>query len=390
MSMDLDGEFRRNPSVAARGFTSIEAMEFVRHEFPKITSWTYWEVGHVFMGRLVDGKQWSGSMGEWRWEPVPCSYPAIFIWDSKAKQDVPHLGSKWTGVLKITGPDNIEFLLFSHLNAMGGIGNRYLISTQDPVMIEKFSEAVYAHFGPKDNKEPASAKESAELSSICEVSDLLCYNGLHILAARPGLGNTNIALMLADYQVKRRSRRVLYISIERSIEQLRACAKAIGISPGSLIDIKTIPGQHVSPNMPAVIVVDDHRRPDVDYIVAAIKKVQGVVFLDYLQLLDFGAENNLTKPDSIGCQLKRLYRAVSLYCPRILLLSHMRRPASNRLGLPPSLAQIPEISELEPLANSICALSSLREYWQEDEPPYRYKLVVLKNVNGPEITVPNL
>ena len=374
MSMALDGEFRRNPSVAARGFTAIEAMEFVRHEFPQVTSWTYWEVNHIFMGSLVDGKRWNGSIGEWRWEPVPCSYPAIFIWDSKAKRDGSLAGSNWTGVLKITGPDNIEFLLLSHLNAMGGIGNRYLISTQDPVLIETFSNAIYAHFRPKTKVEPVMTAMSR---STNEIISLLLTEGLNILAARPGQGKTSISLMLANHVVKQQEEAVLYISADQSLHQLRASAQAAGISPGLLV--KLIPTSQA----PRAIFVDDRRSPDAYEIIRNLHMLDqawGLIVVDYIQLMNHKADGIPNYPEDAS-EFSRLKAVAKEFALPILVLSQLKRPADNKLDASPSLMQIPDVLWMEPHADVICAVSSVPARRLQNKPPDFYKVTVLKNAN---------
>lgn len=378
MSMYWDGEFRRNPSVAARGFTSIEAMEFVRHEFPQVTAWTYWEVYHLFMGHLVDGKRWSGSIGEWRWEPVPCSYPAVLIWDSKVRREGSLLGFNWTGVLKMTGPDNIEFLLFSHLNAMGNVGLRYLISTQDPVVIERFSDAVYAHFSPKANKERAIAEKGAGPASISEVTTLLLSVGLNILAGRVGQGKTSIALMLADYLVKRQGHAVLYISAGQQIEHLRSRSETLGLLPCTFV--KMTPTQQT----PAAIFVDDRSCPDVDSIIKDSDMLAndfGMIVVDLLQLMKQKADNILDVSESVWRELHRLRAlAISLKIP-ILLLSQLRNSALNDSVSSPSVMQIPDAQWVEPNADIICVVSSVPERRRQHTSPDFYKLNVLKNVN---------
>ena len=380
MSMAMDGEFRRNSSVAARGFTSIEAMEFVRHEFPQVTSWTYWEVAHVLMGRLVDGKQWSGRFGEWRWEPVPCSYPAIFIWDSKAKRDGSLAGSNWTGVLKITGPDNIEFLLLSHLNAMGGIGNRYLISTQDPVLIETFSKAVYAYFQPKTNEAPVV---TAMHQSANEIISLLSSEGLNMLAARPGQGKTSIALMLANHVVKQQKEAVLYISADQSLQQLRTCAQAAGVLPGSLVSLMP------AAEAPPAIFVDDRRSPDAYSIIKdfhLLDQAWGLIVVDDIQLMNHKADGIPNYPEAAN-EFSRLKALAKEFALPILVLSQLKRPSENKRDASPALMQIPDVLWVEPHTDVICVVSSVPERRLQNKSPDFYKVTVLKNANS-TFTVP--
>ena len=136
--------------VARRGFTPIEAVEFMRTEFPNASQWTCWAPPYL-MARLLSvmvgkGYQPSGTIGSWRWSRVPCSYPKLAFWDGQ--NTASDRSDDWIGALKIDGPKGETFLLFSFLNSKGVIGEWYLASTHDAALLDCFAQAVREHFHP--------------------------------------------------------------------------------------------------------------------------------------------------------------------------------------------------------------------------------------------------
>jgi hypothetical protein len=132
-----------------RGFTSIEAVEFLRKEFPAVTHWTRWSASgtHHCVRKLVGkGYNTEGTVGAWSWSRVPCAYPALALWNGDDTD--PAHSDEWVGMLRITGQVDDEFLLFSCLNSAGSIGQWYLASTPDVELLDRFGRAVHEHFYP--------------------------------------------------------------------------------------------------------------------------------------------------------------------------------------------------------------------------------------------------
>lgn len=138
--------------IPHRGLSSIEAVEFLRREFPATLSWTCWAPGHVtcrLLGQIVGkGHQLTGRIGQWLWTRVPSTYPQLSFWDGYSLDAA--CSDDWVGVLKIRGDCGGEFLLFSFLNSQGEIGRWYLASTLNVQLLDRFAHAVRDHFLPSD------------------------------------------------------------------------------------------------------------------------------------------------------------------------------------------------------------------------------------------------
>jgi ATPase family associated with various cellular activities (AAA) len=135
--------------VSRRGFTSIEAVEFLRKEFPEVSHWTRWTASgthHCLSNIVGKGHKAEGTVGTWSWVRVPCSYPALTFWDGYSTD--PARSDDWIGMLRIKGEQDEGFLQFSCLNSMGTIGAWYLASTTDVVLLDRFGLAVHEHFYP--------------------------------------------------------------------------------------------------------------------------------------------------------------------------------------------------------------------------------------------------
>lgn len=146
-------EFSDHQFLPRRGFTSIEAAEFLRREFPQIPHWTCWFQGpsaNGFALRKIVGKDFtaSGTVGDWSWKRIATSYPVAHYWDgedgSRTESD------RWVGAIEVRGPDVAQFLLFSFLDSNGVVGRLYFASTQDVSLLRRFGEAVHHHFCPED------------------------------------------------------------------------------------------------------------------------------------------------------------------------------------------------------------------------------------------------
>ena len=111
--------------VPRRGFTPIEAVEFMRREFPAVKHWTCWRPNYAlarWLGMLVGkGATTHGRIADWRWSRVRSSYPSVLLWAGYDAELTRSDG--WVGVLEIKGPNGEKFLLFAFLDAEGAVGS---------------------------------------------------------------------------------------------------------------------------------------------------------------------------------------------------------------------------------------------------------------------------
>jgi len=133
--------------------TSIEALEFLRKDFPEVPNWLCWQSACVpqaaAIGKIpVDSKQ-SGRIGDWSWTRVESSYPALSYWSGNMQEA--HRTDGWTGVLNIRGPNGTDFLLLSYLSSLGTVGGVYMSSAGDLDLLVQFAKDVSIHLGPKQD-----------------------------------------------------------------------------------------------------------------------------------------------------------------------------------------------------------------------------------------------
>jgi hypothetical protein len=85
-----------------------------------------------------------GQLGAWRWERLPTSYPIVNYWYRPSWDTAAEF--PWVGVVKISGPQDAEFLLFSFLHSTGEIGEVYLASTDNAELLDRFARELHALF----------------------------------------------------------------------------------------------------------------------------------------------------------------------------------------------------------------------------------------------------
>ena len=136
-----------------RGFTSVEAAEYLKQEFPQIPCWTFYtppnsttrEALTKFIGK---GYQPAGTLGAWQWTRTESSYPHLAYWDGR--NTPADEGDDWLGVLEITAPSHEKFMIFSFLNSTGMVGTCYMLSTLNVELIARFTDDLVAHYQCKD------------------------------------------------------------------------------------------------------------------------------------------------------------------------------------------------------------------------------------------------
>jgi hypothetical protein len=138
-------EFVYGGYIPRVGLTSVQAVSFLKTACPDIAVWTVWTPDHAYYSKIVASAGFDkGGIGAWRWERVASAYPAAYLFKMNSSQNLRGLDdeSDWTGIVRIMGPEQENFLLFSFLSSNGSIGNRYVASTADKTVLERFSRAV--------------------------------------------------------------------------------------------------------------------------------------------------------------------------------------------------------------------------------------------------------
>jgi len=190
---------------------------------------------------------------------------------------------------------------------------------------------------------------------------------LHILAARPSVGKTSIALQIAR-RVAADGNPVLILSQEMADEQLglRMAASVARVDLGHLQTGRLDDNEwsRLSEAVDEVarlpIYVDDEPALTLRAITSKARRIPGLklIVLDYLQLSEGEGETRTAQVGSISRGLKKL--AKQLGCC-VLALSQLNRAVEQRPGKRPMLADLRDSGEIEQDADCIEFLWPLDE-----------------------------
>ncbi len=194
--------------------------------------------------------------------------------------------------------------------------------------------------------------------------------GLYIIAARPGMGKTTVALNLADNFPGG----VLFVSLEMSPEQLTAkrLARETGIPSNRLLmgqGLTDAEYQKVcaasSKLAESGLVVNRRMGATVAEIAVMARSVQNLsaVVVDYIGLVQHkGAGSRYEAITEISGALKRM--AISLNVP-VIALAQLNRAAETRTDKRPSLADLRDSGAIEQDADGVMLLYRADYYQQE-------------------------
>lgn len=221
-------------------------------------------------------------------------------------------------------------------------------------------------------------------------------SNLMILAARPAMGKTALAINFAENLCFKSNMPVGIFSLEMSAEQLvhrivcsQSEVESDKIKTGNLSGIeyqRIFSAVHQMQNQ--VLVIDDQpglKITDLRARARRMKEVYGIEFLviDYLQLItgsgSFKAmENRQNEISEISRMLKNLARELNV---PILCLSQLSRKVEERQGHRPMMSDLRESGSIEQDADIVMFLLR-REYYDPMDKPGMAELIVGKNRHG--------
>ncbi len=246
---------------------------------------------------------------------------------------------------------------------------------------------------------PTGFRELDGMSSGFHKSDLV------IIAARPSLGKTSLALTIARNISLRYDYNVTFFSLEMSSEQLAQrmlCAEGY-------VDLKNIRSGSISPDdwrrltdaanrlRNARMVIDDDPSLDVMKLRTKARKIKkeygmDVMFVDYLQLMHSRNthENRQQEISEISRSLKLLARELNV-C--VVALSQLSRAVEQRDEKRPRLSDLRESGAIEQDADMVLFIHR-EDYYkkrqkEDDEMPIDFnsprnaEIIIGKQRNGP-------
>ncbi len=236
---------------------------------------------------------------------------------------------------------------------------------------------------------PSGIKSLDDITAGFQKSDLI------IIAARPSVGKTSLALNIAEYVAVEKSLPVAIFSLEMSKEQIMI--RLLG-SYGNL-NIKNLRTGYIHESewerlhsavtklSEAPIYIDDTPGISVMELKAKARRAYSkygiqLIIVDYLQLVTFPGkrENKNQEISEISRALKELAR--ELHIP-VIVLSQLSRHIERRTNQEPRLSDLRESGAIEQDADVVIFIHREGELPEEAERDIICELIVAKHRNGP-------
>lgn len=301
--------------------------------------------------------------------------------------------------------DSVEGLLDQAQQQLYGVTQKHLKQTFSPIR-----EVLSGAFERIDDLHKEKGKLRGVPTGFKQLDNLLAglqKSDLVILAARPSVGKTSLALDIARHVAVREKVPVGIFSLEMSKEQLvdrMLCAEANvdlwKMRTGNLSDrsdSQDFPriGHAMGVLSEAPIYIDDQPGNNVMQIRTKARRLQaehglGLIVIDYLQLLESHSnkhgDNRVQEVAEMSRNLKGIARELNI---PVLALSQLSRGVESRKPSIPKLSDLRDSGSIEQDADVVMFIyrkSADRNYREEDVPPdekYITELHIDKHRNGP-------
>ena len=223
---------------------------------------------------------------------------------------------------------------------------------------------------------------------------------LILLAARPGMGKTSMALNILLDAGKKSGKKVAFFSLEMSREQLalRLISSECFVDNKKLVtgklsdeDWESVAAAADSLNR-STILIDDDSSVTVADILAKCRRVEnlGLIVIDYLQLMQSagGKSNRGENRQQIVSDISRSLKimAKELNVP-VLCLSQLSRANESRQDKRPMLSDLRESGAIEQDADIVLFLYREGYYNKDTENPNLAECIIAKNRHGETGTI---
>lgn len=236
--------------------------------------------------------------------------------------------------------------------------------------------------------------ELDQMTSGLQNSDLI------ILAARPSMGKTALALNICTHAALREKKNVVIFSLEMSREQLaqrmilsEACVDGNDVRNGLISTEQWKALMAASETLAnSSIVINDTPGIAVSEVQSICRRMQlerpiDLIVIDYMQLMTSKArsENRQNEISEISRSLKALAR--EMQCP-VICLSQLARGPEARTDKRPMLSDLRDSGSIEQDADMVMFLYRDAYYNPDGQvSPYEAELKLAKHRNGPTGTV---
>ncbi len=235
---------------------------------------------------------------------------------------------------------------------------------------------------------PTGFRDLDELLGGLQKSDLV------ILAGRPSMGKTSLALSIAR-NAAMKGKKVAVFSLEMSAEQLvhRLLAAESGVESRKIVRGRVSDEEFEKLVITAgelgdvYMYIDDTPSLSVMSLRSKARRIYSeygldLVVIDYLQLMqgDYRAENRVQEISYISRALKGLAREMNV---PVLALSQLSRAVESRQDKHPMLSDLRESGSIEQDADVVIFIYRDEVYNEETEQKNIAELIVAKHRNGP-------
>lgn len=298
-----------------------------------------------------------------------------------------------TEIVRLTGmsddPDAIISEATSLLSAVSNEGGKGSLKIWGELANLAYDEIEAAATGAKDGGIKSGLGDLDRTLGGFHKSDLI------ILAARPSVGKTSLALNIAEYAAKK-NHTVAFFSLEMSSSQLvqrivsgDAAVDASRIRTGALGETEWASIANSFARMNTIpLYIDDTSSIDIASIRARCQRLNGerpidLVIIDYLQLMGGDRrENRVQEVSEISRGLKSIARDLNV---PVIALSQLSRASESRDTKEPRLSDLRESGSIEQDADVVLML------WRENERTEESRstdgevvnLKIAKHRNGP-------
>ncbi len=258
------------------------------------------------------------------------------------------------------------------------------------ILLETFEkiEMLYANKGNLTGV-PTFFQQLDRITSGWQASDLI------IIAGRPSMGKTALALNMAQNAAVRAKVPSVLFSLEMSKEQLvqrMLCSEAMvdqqRVRTGELLDTDWPKlTRAVGPLSEAPIFIDDTVGITLSELRSKVRRLKiennlGMIMIDYLQLLSASkkSENRQQEVAQISRGLKAIARELKL---PVIALSQLNRGVEQRQDKRPIMSDLLESGAIEADADVIAFIYRDEYYHPESEKKGIAEIIVAKQRNGP-------
>ena len=260
---------------------------------------------------------------------------------------------------------------------------------------------VYDRLGELAASDAAIPGLSTGLRDLDRAISGLNKSDLILLAARPGMGKTSMALNILLDAGKKSGKNVAFFSLEMSREQLalRLISSECFVDNKKLVtgklteeDWESVAAAADSLNR-SMILIDDDSSVTVADINAKCRRVEnlGLVVIDYLQLMQSAGgksnrsgENRQQIVSDISRSLKIMAKELNV---PVLCLSQLSRANESRTDKRPMLSDLRESGAIEQDADIVLFLYREGYYNRDTENPNLAECIIAKNRHGETGTV---